>query len=168
MKRSYFLISVSIGTLVYVLVNLFFGSTGLWAEAQLIKQRNKLAQNVTEVKKINDELSLEYTSLLKDNDVIASYARKLGFVREGEHIVRFTNGIKMNEKVYSAGSYYECESIQFIPEWICKVLGLSVFFLCMILSLLLYLDDKNLIGQNKNQDKIQTTVIDNEEKSENT
>ena len=149
MKRSYFLISVSIATLVYSLVNLFFGSTGLWAEAQLVKQRNKLAQNVTEIKKINDELSLEYTSLLKDSDVIASYARKLGFVREGEHIVRFTGGLKMNEKIYSAGSYYECENIQYIPEWICKVLGLSVFFLCMILSLLLYLNDRNLLGTNR-------------------
>ena len=142
-------------------MNLFFGSTGLWAEAQLIKQRNKLAQNVTEIKKINDELSLEYTSLLKDSDVIASYARKLGFVREGEHIVRFTGGLKMNEKIYSAGSYYECENIQYIPEWICKVLGLSVFFLCMILSLLLYLNDRNLLGSNRKSEVKKEELCEN-------
>ncbi len=144
MKRMYFLISASVGTLIYVLVSLFFGAGGLWAESQLVKQRNLLSANVREVQKINDDLELEYNSLLKDPEVIASYARRLGFVKDGEYIVRFTGGAKLPERVYSTGSYYEVEKIQFIPEWICKVLGISVFLLCLTLLVLLDLNERKV------------------------
>ena len=150
MKRMYFLISVSIGTLIYVLVSLFFGAGGLWAESRLIKQRNLLSENVREIQKINDELELEYTALLEDPEVIASYARNLGFVKEGEHIVRFTGGAKLPEKIYSTGSYYDIEKIQFIPEWICKVLGISVFALCLVLFFLLDLNKKKVFNHVNN------------------
>ncbi len=150
MKRMYFLISVSVGTLIYVLVSLFFGAGGLWAESQLIKQRNLLSENVREIQKINDDLELEYTSLLEDPEVIASYARRLGFVKEGEHIVRFTGGAKLPEKIYSTGSYYDIEKIQFIPEWICKVLGISVFVLCLLLFFLLDLNKKKVFNRVNN------------------
>ena len=141
MKKMNFLLSVTAGTLVYVLVNLFFGSSGLWAEHQLIKQRKNLSQNIAEIQRINEELSVEYTALLKDDQVIASYARKLGFVSDGEHIVKFTGISNMNEKVYKTGNYYVCAKIQSIPEWICKLLGICVFALCMLLSILLNLTD---------------------------
>ena len=142
MKKIHILLSASIGTLIYVLVNLFFGSSGIWAESQLIKQRNLLSENVISIQKINNELELEYTALLNDPEVIASYAHSLGFVQDGEYIVKFTGIPTMSEKVYSAGKYYVCQPVEFVSERVCKILGLSVFVLCMILFTLFNLSDK--------------------------
>jgi len=148
MKSSHFLLSVCAGTLVYVLITLFFGSSGLWAEHQLVKQKNFLVRNISEIQKINEELQVEYTALLNDDEVIASYARKLGFVKDGEFLIKFTGISSMSDRIYSTGSYYELQKIQSIPEWLCKLLGVCVFALCMLLFILLN------VSKNKHSAKI--------------
>ncbi|MBQ1983067.1 MAG: septum formation initiator family protein, partial [Spirochaetaceae bacterium] len=83
MRKNTILLSISIGTLVYVLISLFCGQNGLWAESQLASQKMDLCNNIAQIQKINDELSLEYTALMQDNEVISAHARRLGFVNDG-------------------------------------------------------------------------------------
>ena len=152
MRKNTILLSISIGTLVYVLISLFCGQSGLWAESQLASQKINLCDNIAEIQKINDELSLEYTALMRDNEVISAHARRLGFVNDGEKIVKISGIPPITQKAYSVGKFYKRDKIQFIPEYVCKIIGISVSFLCFLICFLVFISDKysekNLVKSN--------------------
>ena len=152
MRKNTILFSISIGTLVYVLVSLFCGQNGLWAESQLVAQKMDLCNNIAQIQKINDELSLEYTALTQDSEVISAHARDLGFVKEGEKLVKLSGIPPKTQKAYSVGKFYKRDSIQFIPEYICKIIGISVSFLCFLICFLVYISENN-------KEKSKTSVI---------
>lgn len=156
MRKFTILFSISIGTFVYVLVSLFCGQNGLWAESQLVKQKMNLCTNISNIQKINDELSLEHTALLKDSEVISAHARRLGFVMEGEHLVKISGIPPKTQKAYSVGKFYKIEEIQFVPEHICKILGICVSFLTFFIAFLISLGEKKSANEKTN-----TKVINN-------
>lgn len=157
MRKNTILFSISIGTLVYVLISLFCGQNGLWAESQLAVQKMNLCNNIAEIQKINDELSLEYIALIQDNEVISAHARRLGFVKEGERIVKISGIPPKTQKAYSVGKFYKIEQIQYVPEHICKILGFSVSFLSFLIGCLVILSKKNQTSQGiKSKSKVIT------------
>lgn len=137
MNRLKVITSVCIGTLVYVLVSLFGGQGGVSAMAHLETERAILNKNVEEIQKINDNLTIEYEGLKSSNEVIAGYAKKLGFVTEGEKLIKVNGLGRQYNKVYETGSIVRRTEIQYIPEWICKAFGLAVFFLSILFFWLL-------------------------------
>lgn len=142
MNKTNVLISISIGTLVYVLVSLFCGQNGVWAESQLAKQKQELCDNIYTIQSLHEQLVVESLALTKDIDVIAAYARKLGFVNDGEHIIKISGINPQTQKSYSIGKSYIRKPIQFIPEWICKILGFCFFGLSLLVNFLLSLSNK--------------------------
>ena len=156
MRKNTILLSISIGTLVYVLISLFCGQSGLWAESQLASQKMDLCNNIAQIQKINDELSLEYTALMQDNEVISAHARRLGFVNDGEKIVKISGIPPITQKAYSVGKFYKRDKIQFIPEYVCKIIGISVSFLCFLICFLVFISEKN---NGKNVAKSNVKVI---------
>ena len=143
MRKNTILLSISIGTLVYVLISLFCGQNGLWAESQLASQKMNLCNNIAEIQKINDELSLEYTALTKDSEVISAHARRLGFVKDGEKIVKISGIPPITQKAFSVGKFYKRDNIQFIPDYICKIIGISVSLLSFFICFLVFVSEKN-------------------------
>lgn len=139
MRNFTVLFSISIGTLVYILVSLFCGRNGLWAESQLAVQKINLCTNIANIQKINDELTLEYTALTQDSEVISAHARRLGFIKDGEHLVKISGIPPKTQKAYTVGKFYKIDEIQFVPEHICKILGVCVslltMFICFFISL---------------------------------
>jgi len=122
------LAAILAGTLIYVLVSLVFGRDGIWANGQLREQKRLLCNTTEEIKRINNSLELEYTALKKDPDVIAAFARKLGYVRNGEKIVKI-NGFSTEEQFsFETGSPLKISEPLSIPEWFCKITGFLIFF----------------------------------------
>ena len=120
------------------MVSMFAGSDGVWARNQLLEQKRILSANTASIEKTYEELSLEKVALQKDMDVIAAYARKLGYVQEGEKIVKI-NGLTVREtQIFDAGSVVKHEESKYVPEMYCKGVGLAVF--ALVYSLLLLLD----------------------------
>lgn len=156
MRKITILFSISLGTLIYVLVSLFCGQNGLWAESQLVSQKMDLCTNIAKIQKINDELVLEHTSLMKDSEVISGHARRLGFIKDGEHLLKISGIPPQTQKAYSVGKYYKRNSIQFVPEYICKILGLSVCFLSFFICFLVSLTEKN---SKKQKVKINSSLV---------
>lgn len=129
-----FLLSISIGILVYVLVATFAGPDGIWAYNQLSEQKNVLSTNVEKVQKINDTLILDHRALENDVGIITSKARNLGFIYEGEKLVKISGISEKGVSVYDTGSIVKLEEISFISEQSCKILG----FVCFLLSLTIF------------------------------
>lgn len=136
MIKAKILISISVGTLIYVLISFLGGQNGLWAMSQLEEQRHNISINKAEIEKINEELTLEYTALRNDMEVIAAYARRLGFVAEGEKLVKISGLPTYYTTMYDTGSIMRRTQIKFIPDWIAKVTGCVVFVLMFVLLVL--------------------------------
>lgn len=133
MLRTKILMAISAGCLVYVLISFLGGQNGLWAMRQLEEQRQEISINMAEIAKINEDLELEYTALRNDMDVVAAYARRLGFVAEGETLVKVTGLPTYYTTMYDTGSVMRKAEVKYIPESISKIMGIVVTTLMMIL-----------------------------------
>lgn len=144
MEKCRFLTAVLFGTLFYVILAFVGGRDGLWAQSQLQKQKQKLSAHTALIEKNYDELSLEKLALQKDSDVIAALARKLGYVSEGEKLVKITGLPSRETHIFDPGVVVRHTDVKYIPEWTCKGLGLVILVLTYIMFLLYDLHRGNL------------------------
>lgn len=138
MKKCSFLWAAFAGTFFYVLITIFCGRDGFFAQRQQIKQKEILSVSAEKIQKINDTLNLEYAALEKDMDVIGSLAKKLGYVASGDKIV-IINGLYLPENfICDPGTPVKAEEPEFLPEWFGKICGiiafLAVYFYCISLD----------------------------------
>ncbi len=127
-----------IGTLFYVVVSICCGRNSIWAEKQLNEQKRLLSMHTASIEKTNEELNLEKVALEKDMDVVAAYARKLSYIREGEKLVK-VSGLAVHEhQIYDPGFVMLHKEVKYFPEWFCKSTGLVMFALAY--SVMLALD----------------------------
>ena len=149
------LASALAGTVVYVTVSVFAGQNGINSYRQLENQKREISKQTVLIQNINDELVLEKNALSNDRDVIAAYARKLDYVKDGETLVKITGLKPFEHTLYDAGTVLRRTEVSFIPDDICKILGL-VFFL-MMLVLFLFIDLSN--GKNPFARKYKVNVL---------
>ena len=123
-KLYHFLAALFAGTAIYVLASLVCGRDGILANRQLREQKRILSSRAEEIQKITNGLELEQIALRSDDDVIAAFARKLGFVHAGEKIVKISGKDSVNRFVFETGTPIESEVPKSIPEWACKVAGI--------------------------------------------
>lgn len=129
------LLSLFIGVLTYTLLSLIAGQNGVHCYNQLKEQKNEIAYKTQELENINNELNLEYTALLKDKDIQASYARRLGYIAATEKLVKI-NGLKPYQKSsYTVGSLTRHQESTYISEKLCKMCAVVFFSLSFILML---------------------------------
>jgi cell division protein FtsB len=131
------LVAVCLGTAVYVFVSLFGGQDGLWATRQLAAQRQQINAWTNDIITINRELSVEYTALKQDPDIIAAYARNLGYVNNTEKLVKISGLSPRGQVLYDTGTVLRRDEIVFFPEWVCKLSGIVVGALAFIFFVLL-------------------------------
>jgi cell division protein FtsB len=136
MSKIKALTAVFWGTAAYVLLSFFGGQDGLWAERQLEAQKREISMRTAALARINSELFLEYQVLKNDPEVIASFARKLGYVSSGEKLVKINGLPAFAQPVYDAGTVLKRSEVRAIPEWICKLTGVSVAVLVLCVFLL--------------------------------
>ncbi|MBQ5471715.1 MAG: septum formation initiator family protein [Treponema sp.] len=155
MIRTKIITSAFIGTLVYVALSFIAGNNGFWAYNQLEQQKIEIARHTEEIQNINSELNLEYTALLKDKDVISSYARKLDYVGNGEKIVKI-NGLRHKDKaLYDIGSVQKRKECSYFPEVACKSAGFTVFILTFLIFILIDLNNGTISFSRKRVDYVQ-------------
>jgi len=151
--------AVFIGTLVYVLVAFIAGDNGILSYNKLNEQKMQIARQTEAIQNINNELSLEYTALLKDRDVIAAYARRLDYVGNGEKLVKI-KGLKSTDKaLYDTGTILLHKDYECLPEKFCKAAGVLFFALAMILMVLIDLSNGTITVSRKKKTAVQGIPI---------
>jgi cell division protein FtsB len=135
MKRFRVISALLVGVFVYVLISLSGGKDGFFAASQLQEQKRILSGKTDEIQRLHDSLALEYTALEKDPDVIAAFARKLGYVQDGEKLVKITGLVTASDYVFDAGRAIKAREPFYLPERFCKMLGLVGFILAYGLEL---------------------------------
>ena len=149
MIRITFFFYCFVGTLVYVLVSFTAGQNGIKCYSQLEEQKREISRQTSIIQNINDELCLEKTALQSDKDVITAYARKLDYVADGEKIVKITGLKPIQNTIYDTGSVLRRKSVNYIPDEICKLLGLSFFVLTFLMFVLIDLSNGNIVISKK-------------------
>lgn len=123
MKRFKFVLPIFAGTLVYGLLSFSVGPRGMFPMARLAEQKALLAANIDGLYAINEDLNARMQNLTADPDTISVYAHELGYVADGERLIKlagFSGGIDRN---LSAGSTVNPSQPDYLSEWICKSLG---------------------------------------------
>lgn len=137
MIRTKFLVSALAGTLVYVALSFSLGQTGIKSYKLLEEQKREISLQTSKIQTIHDDLELEATALQSDRDLIASYARKLDYVSEGEKLVKI-NGLRQKERtLYDTGTALFSHEISYLPDDVCKILSLFTAFASFILMFVL-------------------------------
>ena len=137
MNRFHFMFSIIAAVFVYVCLSVVFGQEGIWAYNQLQKQKIALTVGVERLQDLNSRLLTESTALQKDRDVIASYAKKMGFIYPGEHLVKINGIPEPPPAVYDPGTKLLRPDIVFIPEWLAKSIAFLTFvFYNLVFSIL--------------------------------
>ncbi len=137
MNRCRLLYAAFFGVIFYVLVSMLCGSDGIWARNQMLDQKRQLSAHTAEIEKINEDLTMEKIALLNDMDVVAGYARKLGYIYEGEKLVKITGLPEREARIYDAGLVLKHKKVQSMPEWFCKSVGLVIGVLVYIILFLI-------------------------------
>ncbi len=132
MSRFRFLTAAFAGTFAYVLFSVFAGPEGIFAVRQLEEQKELLYDNLLEIQNQITEQPIRLTALTADSDGIAAYAKKLGYVSEGEKLIKLSGFTESNDYTLETGVPKKMGTIRFVPDWICKLTGLLMFGLCYI------------------------------------
>lgn len=143
------LVSALAGIAVYITVSVFAGQNGINSYKQLEEQKREIAKQTSYIQSINDELKMERYALANDKDVIAAYARKLDYVKEGETLVKITGLKPFEHTLYDTGSVLKRSEITYVPEDICKILGIVFFFMVLLLFLFIDISNGNLVIRKK-------------------
>ena len=138
MKKAKYLLAVLAGVIVYVLLCSTCGRNGIWAANQLLEQKRSISANTQAIENINEELKLEKTAIQNDREVIAAYARKLGYVSEGEKLVKIKGLGSLSDMSYDTGTVMKAKEVTYCPELICKFCGV---FIAVVLLVLLFIYD---------------------------
>ena len=121
------------GVFVYCVFSILLGPKSIWSAAQLSVERDKVLANLESLYAVNADLDARVKNLTADPDTIAIYAHELGFVSKGERLIRlagFSGGI--DRKLY-AGTPVAVKAPTFLPEWACKLFGITATAACVLL-----------------------------------
>ena len=122
------------GTLVYVFISIFGGPEGFSALRQLERARLEINANIEHLEKINTNLSYEFLGLRSDPDMVAGYARKLGYVMaENEKLINIRGLNERKRFSIESGVIVPVPKLSTFSETRCKILGLITTFLIFIL-----------------------------------
>lgn len=136
MEKMRFLLAACAGTLVYVIVSLLGGKDGVFANRQLEAQKALIVAHTAEVQKINDELTMENEILFRDSAAIIAQARQLDLILEGEKLVKINGLSRDGLPLHNSGSVLLRQDIFYLPEWVCKLFGVLVFVLVLLILVL--------------------------------
>ncbi len=139
MSRFHLLFSAACAVLVYVCISIFAGQHGIWAYTQLEEHKIVLAQHLSALQQVNEQLTIDSNALKDDESVLRAYAKKMGFVSEGERLLKISGFADTPAFVYNAGSKILRPQIIFVPDWISKCIGFFVFITINLIISLLHL-----------------------------
>ena len=149
MNRIRYLLTVFIGTLVYVVLSMSVGQNSIRSFNQMEDQKRIISKQAADIQNINSELKLELTALQNDKAVIAAYARKLDYVSDDERLVKITGLKPYQNAIYDTGTVIRHTEPVYLSEKICKMLAFFFFALSAIIMILFDLSAGNFKNDKK-------------------
>jgi cell division protein FtsB len=136
-----YLVPLWIGVCIYVICSIFTGPTGLSAYEQLLVEQEELNANMESLRRLNADLENMGKSLAHDPDVIAIYARELGYADSGERFIHIAGMEKPLKKPIDAGQIFHASKPRHTSNAFIFTIAFTIAFaafLCVLLPDLLH------------------------------
>ena len=132
--------------MIYVLLTVFLGAKGIYAQNQLKNEVRKQEENIGTLGLMNRKLKDFVNFLMTNEDTLLVYAREQGYASPQEHFVRIV-GLGINQQnITNPGSVVIAAEPQFTPNWIFALIsfcaGLTILFSAAIFDFLKYLRER--------------------------
>ncbi|EFW36556.1 septum formation initiator [Treponema phagedenis F0421] len=129
-----FPVFVAVG--LYGFLSLFFGQKSFFAMKQMQMQRDALKYHVETLAETTKELGIIIDNLSFDQDTIEVYANQLGYVRDGEFLIKPTNFSGSFTQQLTAGTSFKITKPYTLSDDFCKSLAASAGIIILILEML--------------------------------
>jgi cell division protein FtsB len=133
MRVPRIVVYIIFSSIVAVALHLFFGSGGMLDYRRLSAYRGSLQENIDDLELINGELHSEVQALGSDAERLTLQARELGYFREGEKVVRFSNSGK-NKTTYTVGKVLHRKATKPKADWPFRAVGLGLPVVLIVVS----------------------------------
>jgi cell division protein FtsB len=134
MRVPRIVVYIIFSSIVAVALHLFFGSGGMLDYRRLSAYRGSLQENIDDLELINGELHSEVQALGSDAERLTLQARELGYFREGEKVVRFSNSGK-NKTTYTVGKVLHRKATKPQADWPFRAVGLGLPVVLIVVSM---------------------------------
>ena len=116
-------------------LNFFFGSGGLLEYRRLASYSGSLRDNIDDLERTNGELLSEVRALGSDAERLTLQARELGYFREGERVIRISDG-PSRSSTYTVGKVLSRKAKQPRADWPFRATGLGLPLALVLVSAL--------------------------------
>ena len=123
-------------TSVYTLLTFFFGATGVYSQKKLEKELSDLVKNINIINQKGSELDVIIKNLTSDEQTIKIFAHDLGFVNEGETIIKLTSFKVDPLRDLGSGEAISITRPTFISDSYCKRFALMMGLVSLIIEIL--------------------------------
>lgn len=131
--------AVWVSIIIYSFLSAFFGASGFSSYETVSAEKERLIENLEDLKMINAELGGSLDALQYDSDTIAVYARELGYGTPNERFIRIAGLPPVTKKKLSAGRQILPVIPDFVPDKTIHIIsilgGLLVLLLLIIFDL---------------------------------
>ena len=123
-------------TSVYTLLTFFFGATGIYAQKKLEEELKSVAKNISMINQRSEELDIMIKNLTSDEQTIKIFAHDLGYINEGEGIIKLTSLTADPLRDMGCGDAITIHRPTFISDSLCKRFAFLMGLVSLIIEIL--------------------------------
>lgn len=123
--------------IVYALLSFFFGATGVYSQKKLEEEVTNVVKNINLINKKGVELDVLIKNLTSDEQTIKIFAHDLGYINEGESIIKLTSLKSDPLRDMSYGSAITIHKAAFISDSLCKRFAFLMGLVSLIIEILI-------------------------------
>lgn len=124
-------------TLVYTLLTFFFGAKGIYTQKKLEEELKNVVKNVNMINQKGEELDVMIKNLTSDEQTIKIFAHDLGYINEGEGIIKLTSFNTDPLRDVSCGDAITIHKPTFISDSLCKRFAFLMGLVFLIIEILI-------------------------------
>lgn len=124
-------------TAVYALLTFFFGATGIYSQKKLEEEVTSVVKNINLIKEKGVELDILIKNLTSDEQTIKVFAHDLGYINEGEGIIKLTSIKSDPLREVGYGSALTIHKSAFISDSLCKRFAFLMGLVSLIIEILI-------------------------------
>lgn len=150
--KVYFKILIAVfGTvLCYTILTCVYGKKGLFSQKAISEQITAMKAHVAELQEKEVSLSNKVVNLSYDYDTIITYANELGYIKDGQMMIKLQDMQEHNTHDFSPGQYLTLPEITFMSDRVIKTISISVGIVIILIELIIAYRKQN--GEKINYD----------------
>ena len=143
MRIFKYLIGIWTALAVYALFSFLFGPRGLAVYNDLLAEKERQRENISQLEVINEDLEKTRNSLLYDEDTLMVHARQMGYGQEDERFIRIVGLGNIKATPAVTGTVYTAQNPEFISDKSIKIAALCAGLLIFAFLFMLQLIESN-------------------------